>query len=554
MKNSLSLIGLLLSSFVSAQNNLPSDTFRVVKEYQPTLIDAEKIKQMAEIDDTLKLETDLEYRFIDRNFPVNYVPEPIEAARIKGEPLVKLYNGYARLGVGNALTPFAEVYYHNLRSRKYAFGGHVQFLNQNEINDLEGSNFTQFGAQLYGKRFWKRNTLTTELNFGQRDFSYYGFYELPGIEGNEIEASELDQVYQRFQLATELKSTKQDSFNLRHQVNLDYSLISNQSSLQEHYVKVNGNLSQFRNDELYQLDAGVDFNTYDTLSQNGIFHLNPSITSFGEKFRIQAGLGVYMNASEEDNASFHFYPLAEVSYNVLEDVLIPYAGVKGQIQRNNYFSFTQENPFLAEQLFLSNSNQLYNLFAGVRGAFSKAISFNVFGSRIETEAAPFFLKAPAGDQLFWHRFFIAYDDLVENKVKAEVSYHTEKIKVFFNAEYIDFETGELERAWHRPEFTASLSAQYNLYDKLIMGLDLIYWSEQFAPEFDFVPNSNPAELRQGIETLDAIFDISLSFEYRYTKRLSAFVKFNNIGGLNYEKYQDYPVQGFNVWGGLSYSF
>ena len=136
-----------------------------------------------------------------------------------------------------------------------------------------------------------------------------------------------------------------------------------------------------------------------------------------------------------------------------------------------------------------------------------------------------------------HQFFIAYDELTENKLRAEVSYHSEKVKVFLNAEYTDFETKDLERAWHRPELTASLNTQYNLYDKLILGLDIIYWSEQYAPKYDQVPNSNPVQL-----------------EYRYTKRLSAFIKFNNITGLNYEKYQDYPVQGFNVWGGLTYSF
>ncbi|MAY85077.1 MAG: hypothetical protein CMP59_13185 [Flavobacteriales bacterium] len=537
-----------------AQRELPSDTFRVVKDYQPVLIDADKIKQRAEIDDTLKLNTKLEYKLIDRRYPVSFQPEPIEAARIKGEPLVKLYNGYARVGVGNALTPFAELYYNSLRSRKYAAGGHIKFLNQNEINDLKGSNFSQGSAQFYGKRFWKRNTLSTELNYGFRNFSYYGFYELPGIVGDELGESDLEQSYQRFQLSTELASTKQDSFNIRHRVQLDYSLISNESSMQENYFRAKANFSQFKNAELYQLDVSADYNKYDTLSENGIFALKPSITSFGNRFRIQAGLGVYMNASDEENASFHFYPLAEVSYDVLEDVLTPYAGVKGEIQRNNYFGFTQQNPFLAEQQFIANSNQLYNLFLGLRGAFTKEISYNLYASRIETEDAPFFLKAPAGDLLLAHQFFIAYDELTENKLRAEVSYHSEKVKVFLNAEYTDFETKDLERAWHRPELTASLNTQYNLYDKLILGLDIIYWSEQYAPKYDQVPNSNPVQLEQSVETLDAIFDLNLSFEYRYTKRLSAFIKFNNITGLNYEKYQDYPVQGFNVWGGLTYSF
>lgn len=554
MKNRFAIILLLCPFGLAAQRVLPSDTFRVVKNYQPILIDAEKIRQEAVIDDTLELESDLEYKLIDKDLPVHFQPGPIEAARIKGEPLMRLYNGYARVGVGNALTPFAEVYYNNLRSRKYAAGGHLKFINQPEVNQLEGSEFMQLDGQFYGKRFWKRNTLSTELNYGLRQFNYYGYYNIPKLSTNELAAGDLEQQYNRLSISTELASTKQDSFNLRHQVSLDYNMISNGSQMQEHYLRAKGKLSQFNNSELYQLDMALDYNSYDDLSESSILYLKPSITSIGTRFRIKAGLGVYMNASQDDNASFHFYPLAEVSYNVLEDVLIPYAGAKGEIRRNNYFHFTEENPFLAENQLLANSNERYNLYLGLRGAFSKRLTFNVMGSRVETEASPFYLKVPDADLLISHQFYINYDDLTENRIKGELSYHSEKVKVFLNASYFDFETNELERAWHRPELTASLSGQYNLYDKLIAGIDLVYWGEQYAPQYEIRSGSNPIQLNETVETLEAIFDVNLSFEYRYTKRLSAFIKFNNLGGLNYEKYQDYPLQGFNTWGGLTYSF
>lgn len=555
MKNNwILLFALFLPVMAFAQRQLPSDTFRVIKNYQPVLIDAEKINQEAVIDDTLKLETKLEYKLIDRQLAVEYTPEVIQSARIKGEPLVRLYNGYARLGVGNALIPFAEVYYNNLRSRKYAAGGHLKYFNMAEVNKLKGSEMMQVNAQLYGKRFWKRNTLTTELNYGLHHFNYYGYYNIQKLNATELKGSQLAQEYNRVQASAELTSTKQDSFNIRHLAKLDYSLITNNGNRAEHYIIAQTALSQFRNSELYQLDISADYNKYDNLSENGIVYFKPSITSFGTKFRMKAGLGVYMNASESSNASFHFYPLAEVNYKVLEDVLIPYAGIKGKMRRNNYFGLTKENPFLSESILLRNSNERYNLYLGIRGSLSQKVSFNVKGSRMDTEAAAFYLKLPDQDLLISHQFYVNYDDLTENSIKGEIAYHTGKVKVFLNANYFDYETDKFEKAWHRPEFTASLATNYNLYDKLVVGLDLIYWSEQFAPQFEVVPNSSPVQIVNKIETLEAIFDVNLSFEYRYTKRLSAFVKFNNLLGLNYEKYQDYPVQGFNVWGGLTYSF
>lgn len=548
------LICSILPLGLLGQKTLPSDTFRVVKDYQPVLIDAEKILQEAVIDDTLKLETELDYELIDRQLEVEFTPESIEAARIKGEPLIRLYNGYARVGVGNALTPFAELYYNNLRSRKYAIGTHVKYFNMPEVNKLKGSDLVEAKAQVYGKRFWKSNTLTTELDYSLRDFNYYGYYNIQKLTNEELTSSDLKQQYNRFQVNADLSSTKQDSFNLRHEVKLNYSFITNQSNKQEHYINGFAKFSQFKNSELYQLDASLDYNAYDQLNENGILYLRPSITSFGDRFRIKAGLGVYMNASDANNASFHFYPVAEVNYNAIEDVLIPYAGIDGQIQRNNYNSFTEQNPFVSEFIRLVNSNQRYNVYLGLRGALSPKISFNLNGSRVSTEDAAFFAQLPDPDLLISHQFYVIYDDLVENKLKAELSYHSEKINVYLRGNYTQFETDEIEKAWHRPELTASLTTEYNLYNKLVFGIDFIYWSQQYAPNYEVVPNSNPIQTLAKVETLKAIYDVNLSLEYRYTKRLSAFVKFNNLMGLNYEKYKDYPVQGFNVWGGLTYSF
>ena len=195
MKNKLLPIFLmfgLASSF--AQENLPSDTFRVVKEYQPTIINAKKIEFQPEINDTLKLEADLNYSFIDKTVPVYFQVEPIAAARIKGEPLVKLYNGYARLGVGNAMVPFGEVYYSNLRSKKYALGGHASYFNQRELNRIEGSEMSKAHVELFGKRFWKTNTLDAKLSSDRHNFNYYGIYqhaEALGIENPSIESSAL---------------------------------------------------------------------------------------------------------------------------------------------------------------------------------------------------------------------------------------------------------------------------------------------------------------------------------------------------------------------------
>jgi hypothetical protein len=544
-----------LFSLVNAQEKLPSDTFRVVKEYQPTLIDANKISFEPVIDDSLKIDLDLNYTFINKQVPVSFELEPIPPAKIKGEPLIKLYNGYARLGVGNALVPFGEVYYTNLRSKKFASGVHASYLNMAEVNNMKGSDMDKMHLEVFGKRFWKTNTLDARLGFDRHAFNYYGYYRIPGATGaSELPNSDLEQYYNKFSASATLASTKRDSFNLRHSGTLEYFLTSNKSSLSENNIKAKANLNQFRNSELYNLDIELDYNSYEGNQDNTIFALKPQISTIGDKFRINAGLGIYMNAG--NTADFHFFPLAEVKYNVIEDVLVPYAGVKGEIRRVNYNTITSENPFVSEDIALANSNEKYNLYLGLRGTLSSKLSFNVRGASIKTDNAYLYVQVPDTNRVLSKDYFLTYDEIDELQIRGELVYRlNEKIKVYAQGEYFSFDTDKETEAWHRPALKVSTSASYNLRDKILLSLDLIYWGEQYARDLDPVNGNNTLSTPVfKTKTLDAIFDANLGVEYRYTKRLSAFVKFNNIGGINFEKYKDYPTQGFNVWGGLTYAF
>ncbi|MEQ8908477.1 MAG: hypothetical protein RIC95_04765 [Vicingaceae bacterium] len=550
------LVFLLLMGNVKAQNNLKQDTFRVVKEYKPILIDADKITFEPEISDTFKLETKLDYTFIHKPQKVSFELEPIKPARIKGEPLVKLYNGYARLGVGNVMLPFGEVYYSNKRSKKFAAGAHVKYLKQAELNDYEGSDFSKAHFEVFGKRFWKTNTLETKLAYDIHSLNYYGFYQLPTVQQIELPTPELEQQYQQLNADFRLKSTVQDSFNLRHDIDAHFHHLTNSSGNAEQQFKASGNLSQFVNRELYELEVLADYNNYELSQSSAILALKPQISTHGKNFRVKAGLSIYMNVA--DQTDFHFYPLAEVKYNVIEDILVPYAGIEGKIERLNYQSIIRENPFVAENIQLQNSNQEYNIYGGMRGTLSSDLSFNTSVARIRTSSDYFYLKSPIGNEILGKDFNLTYDRLDEWQVKGEFIYRMgEKIKLFVLGEYFQFETEQEAEAWHRPDVKVSLSGEYNLRHKLIARASVFYWGEQYAQGVSAITINQFNQITDRtfkVETLDPIVDLNLGFEYRYTKKLSAFINFNNLAGINYQKYQDYPLQGFNVWGGLTYGF
>lgn len=542
-----------ITNFGFAQKELSPDTFKVVKEYQPTLIDANKIDFEPVLDDDLKIQLDLKYSFINKQLPVSFQVERIESAKIKGEPLVKLYNGYARLGVGNALLPFGEVYYNNSRSKEFSIGGHARYFNMGEVNNIEGIQNQDLHVELFGQRFWKRNTLSSQVSFDRQDFNYYGYYNLSNPNSRvELPKADLEQYYNRVAAQVALKTTKQDSFNLRHSGDIRYELTTNAMNHQEHNVVLNANLSQFKNSELYNLDIMVDYNQYQFNQNSTIIGLKPQVSTIGEKFRINAGLGVFIDADTE--ADFHFYPIAEVKYNIVEDIIVPYIGVNGEKRRVNYASITKENLFVANNIELRNTNEKFNLYGGVRGTLSKKLSFNVSGAFRRTADDYLFVQVADTNRTLSKEFYAVYDEIDELSFKGEMAYRiNEKITLYGQANYFIFETTNEAEAWHRPDVKASISGEYNLKDKIIVKTDLIFWGEQFA-RGEANLDVNGGIIDYNVVKLKSIFDANLNVEYRYTKRLSAFAQFNNIGGVNFEKYKDYPTQGFNVWGGLTYAF
>ncbi len=465
--------------------------------------------------------------------------------------MVKLYNAYAKIGVGNAVIPFAELGYSSLRSKKYSIGTHINYRRLNELNKIKDSDWSELGVSLFGQRFWKKHTLSAGMGFEKEDYNYYGFHQTYPKDFF-INPPDLAQSLNRFDVDVKLLSTKKDSFNLRYQGELDYKLTQAKEDLQEHYVTANVQLSQFVGAELYKVDVIADINDH-PVNTSSILGLKPSISTLGENFKILAGLGAYLNAGSDND--FHFYPLAELKYNALEDVLVPYAGLSGGIQRNNFRAFSNVNLFVREGIPLINTNQKYEVYGGIRGTLSQSSSFNLSATHQNLENAYFFVKSYPISGFTDYQFSVVYDDLKELKLQAEYAYRSdEKLKVFLKAQYFNYSTKNETEAWHRPELIVNLNGIYSLRQKLNVSLDLFFWGEQSARSFEQDPNALPGINMEKVEKLDAFVDANLGFEYRYTKKLAAFIRFNNIAGVSYKKYQDYPTQGFNVLGGFSYSF
>ncbi|MBL6871873.1 MAG: hypothetical protein ISQ95_04680, partial [Flavobacteriales bacterium] len=277
----------------------------------------------------------------------------------------------------------------------------------------------------------------------------------------------------------------------------------------------------------------------------------PHIYSRKNNFIFKAGLSVQANIGEA--TKFHVFPDFDISYSLFNDIFIPYGGWSGNVQRNTFNNIRLENPFISEDSKLQNTIQKSNLFVGIRGSLSNKFTFNVSTSFQKLDSMYFFVVDTISS--YGNKFQMVYDNLRKNSFLAEITYQeNEKLKISAKAEYFIYNLVNFNNAWQRPDFIFTLSGLLDLADKIIVKSDIYFVGTR--PSFSYSEPKVENELNgdKYIYDLKSFLDMNISFEYRYTKKVSAFIQFNNFTGKKYQYWTNFPVQSINILGGVTFSF
>ena len=92
-----------------------------------------------------------------------------------------------------------------------------------------------------------------------------------------------------------------------------------------------------------------------------------------------------------------------------------------------------------------------------------------------------------------------------------------------------------------------------MFDKLLLGADFYYYSANYGLgyRYGFDRGFPPAIADR---QTNSVIDLSLRADYHLTPKFSIFALGNNLTNRHYQRYLNYPSQGINVIGGLTYSF
>lgn len=508
-------------------------------------LNVEKLTDKPVISDTIRKMDNIKYTITSRPEKTSYNPAGITAAKMVNEPLSKLYHCLIKAGYGNYNMPYGEIFINNLRSREAAYGFRYRHLSSSwTLKDRGYSGFSDNEIFLNGKRFFKKHTLTGDLNYLRNVVRFYGFTPPPD------DKNFAKQAFNTIEAKLNLVSHFTDSTKLNHDVNLNFHNLSDSYKMNETYVGANGVVKTKIMGERFNVFGAVDFYNNkmmnDTLN-NTIIKLNPYFEAGGKKWHGDIGLMAAIDKFSDSSAKFNFYPRLNLWYDIYKSIIIPYAGVTGDLSKNSFRSLTNVNPFLESQIQFRNTSNKLELYGGLRGALSSKTNYDAYASFTSVSNLPLFLIDYS--DVLNNRFDVIYDDGNILKVGGQIKFtHKEKLNLIGQGNYYSYKMKNEKYAWHRPSFDIRLSGNYNIKSKIIAKAELYFIGNQWAQQTE----SDSTGTITNAVNLKGFADINLGVEYRYSKFLSAFVNLNNIGNMRYYRWDRYPTQRFNAMIGVTF--
>ncbi|WP_254423292.1 TonB-dependent receptor [Flavobacterium sp. A45] len=558
------------------KDNIGTEVVNVVKPYTPTISDAFKVKEVPVItnEENAKKES-VKYSILP--FPVasTFSPSKGNAQGVEKAKQERLFKNYATFGIGNYGALNTELYVNeDLNNNEYIGGMFRHNSSQGGIKEITLDDFyydTKIDL-IYGSN---EEEMAWDLKLGYQN-QIYNWYGLPAAFGNTLTLPQ--------SMALVNGIDPQQSYNtitaggslvfeeaLVKDVKLELTHFSDAYSSAENRFLLAPTFKFDVLDEEIKTKVFVDYvdgsfkkdysgtNTADIKYGFTNLGIVPSFVMKRDDWTIDIGAGlVYSMGKDNTSNKFYVYPSVTASYNVVSDLMIFYASAIGNLQQNTYKDFVDGNPFVSPTLNIKPTNELYDISAGLKGKLASTVSYDIKASYVYDENKALFKSNDYTESdtnanyAFGNSFQVIYDDMKIMRLYGEIKADLAKgITVEVDGTFNSYSNKYQEEAWNLPEIELNSKLDFMVTEKWFAGVNLFYVGElkdqQLNTDIVYVTAPGPI-------TLDGYFDLNANIRFKYSERFTTFLKANNIMNNGYQKWLNYPVQGFQVMVGGNYKF
>jgi hypothetical protein len=550
------------------EQDLGTEVVNVVKPYTPAISDAFKVKQTPVLNtDGSTKKKPVSYQIFSVPVASTFTPAKGKAAGVKKIKAPKSWDNYATLGFGSNTTILAELFSNFEISRTENAGLYFRHnSSQRGIDNLITEN-KYYDTRIDGAYYSRQRDMSYGFEAGLENqiYNWYGSpFNMDNQEGTREFEDDLNQNYLSGYIGANIAID--DSYFKEAAATVRY--MSDGFSSSEINMRVQPEFEFPVSDLNFKVLGDVDYLTgkfeEDILGGEGPTYnflntgLSPSLTYIDNDLTANLGVTGYVSLDlNGDETSLNIYPNVNASYNLVDEIVVVYAGLEGGLHQNSYYQFKNENPFVSPTQQIKPTSTLYEGFGGLKGKLSSTIAYNLRGAYSNTNDQVLFVSndysPKAGITQPYQNansFYAVYDNIKTLNVFGELQIEvSENFAIGGQVKFNSYSLDVQEEAWNLPNLDASFFTRFNITEKLYGGGSIFYVGERKSQR-----SINGIIANSETRTLDSYLDLNANLGYRVSDRLAVFAKGSNLIGKNYDKWLEYPVQGIQVLGGATYKF
>ena len=512
----------------------------ITSAFKPVLRDAAKINFNPSPPTADTTRPRLQYDIPNPNLLFAYQPGTLKPLALQVDSTNAFDNSnYIKAGFGSLRTPYIQAGFSfgdGNTAGANIYAKHVSSQGKREFQD-----FTNTEVRL--SAFYKTaKNLEWNGSLGMKQYRTYKYGYQP-----ESLSFVNDSIRQRFQTISArvgMHNINKTEYGLTYSPELKIDVFSDHLKNNESNTVVNLPLEKnIGQDFAVQLGVTFDLTRFSPKAKSAInntaWYISPSVLYKSSTLRLQGGI-----RPSWDNKSFKMFPniLAEVGTS--DQRFTFQAGWTGYIRKTTYQYLASQNPWLwlpSEQL----NTWIEERYAGFKGAvgdhftYSAKVAFNKLNNQ------PLFINdtSAAGDGKSFQVVNAKRVNVLN--LGGELGYTVEeKFSVITSLNFNQY-TGlqGQDKAWGLIPLELNTALRLQIIKDLWLKGDLFAWN-------------GPRYLRKDGSDgkLKGAFDLNAGLEFKILKNISLWTQFNNIFNKEYQRWNQYPVYGFNFVGGIIFSF
>ncbi|HVK96171.1 MAG TPA: hypothetical protein VM368_00065 [Flavisolibacter sp.] len=536
MKHKILLAGLLVAGVAVSAQDTTGKRVKITSSFKPVLKEAAKINFNASPPNVDTTKPRLQYNIPNQNLTFAFQPGSLKPLALQVDTGGRWNNeSYAKLGFGNFTTPFAQAALSIGDGRTAGlnvYGQHVSSKGKIEYQDFSNTNI-DFNAFLK-----TGNNIEWNARFGalKEKYNKYGFQP----KTLTFPEDSLNVSLQTWRARVAFHNINRTELGLSYAPELKVDVFNDQQSNTESNTYINVPVQKSVTDE-FAADFAITANLSrykpeaKTAVNNNFVSISPSLLYKTSNVFLQAGIRPSWN-----NSAFNLLPNVMAELSSSDKRFAFQLGWVGYFRNSGFRYITEMNPYIWAPDSVYNS-RIEERYAGFKGSAGNHLNYSVKAGFNKWNNQPLITNDTADGKSFMV--------INENEVKVlnfggEIGFTVgEKFSLISNLQFNQYKPQKNDKAW------GLLPLEFRTTMRIQVLKDLYVNGSLYAFDGPWYMTK-----RNGRASMQGAMDLSAGLEYRVVKNIKVWGQFNNIFNNEYQRWNQYPVYGFNLLGGVVFSF